>query len=469
VNALLQRIKRWFAISLLVVTVAPAHAETPNDLTEQVAAAIVAFDYRDISPEALSKAEQLIADSVAVAMGAHHIALMDDLEQIFEVNGGDSLILHSGNRGELLEAVYLNSMASNMLDFDDSHVETGHPGASIIQPALVLAARFGKSREDLIEAVVAGYEFNIRWARAVFNYPEKLKGPWSSATLQAFGTLVTAGKLLDLDRETLQRALFFAAANMPLPVFQKVGLLPGQTTSALKNNYGQASHSAVLAVLTARAGAQADGTVLDGDQGLWRMMAAKEFHPENVLKDLGARWEILGVQIKPYAACRWMHSSLDALIALRDDIQAGRIKRIDVYTYRIAVNALSGREPSDLLALQFSLPHIFGLVLSGESLIYLRESGIAHQGALEISRKVHVHFDENYEAIFHENMLPSKVVVTLEDGSRLEKEVLVPLGSETNPIGASQHREKVRTLIDSSPHDDARSYAWRMIDRSYLR
>lgn len=443
-----------------------AYAETAveKSLTAQLATAVVAFDYQDIPPEAVAKAEQLIADSIAVAVGAHHIELLNDLQAIFEVNGGTHLVLHSGASAKLLEAVYLNSMAANMLDFDDSHIETGHPGASIIQPTLVLAAHYGKTREELIEAIVAGYEFNIRWARSVFNYPAKLKGPWSSALLQSFGTVIAAGKLLDLDEETLRRTLYFAAANMPLPVYQKVGLLPGQTFSELKNNYGQASHGAVLAVLTASSGAMADDTVLDGDQGLWRMMAAQEFHPQYLLQDLGQRWEILGVQIKPYAACRWMHSSVDALVALKEQVKVEDIERVDVYTYQAAVQALSAREPADLLAMQFSIPHVFGLALAGESMIDMRESGIANQAALDISRRVHVHLDQRYEDLFKQDKLPSRVVITLIDGSQLEKEVLVPLGEEANPISESDHRLKIRTLIESSPYENVRSYAWKVIE-----
>jgi 2-methylcitrate dehydratase PrpD len=183
------------------------------------------------------------------------------------------------------------------------------------------------------------------------------------------------------------------------------------------------------------------------------------------LQDLGARWEILSVQIKPYAACRWMHSSLDALVALKRQVKVEDIQKIDVYTYKVAAQALSGREPPDLLAMQFSIPHVFGLALAGESLIDMRESGIANQAALDLSRKVHVHFDEGYEAMFRQNMLPSKVLITLVDGSQLEKEVLVPLGEEANPITEAEHRRKIRTLIESSPYQNVRAYAWNLIQK----
>ena len=143
-----------------------ANAAKPKNLTQRVANEIVAFDYDDIPPEVIEKADQLIRDSLACAVGAHANPTLESLQQIIEPSGGDCLILHSGKQGKLLEAVFLNSQAANMLDFDDAHTNLGHPGATIVPPALAIAQKYGKSREELIEAVVAGYEFNLRWARA---------------------------------------------------------------------------------------------------------------------------------------------------------------------------------------------------------------------------------------------------------------------------------------------------------------
>ena len=62
-------------------------------------------------------------------------------------------------------------------------------------------------------------------------------------------------------------------------------------------------------------------------------------------------------------------------------------------------------------------------------------------------------------------MMPSRVVITLTDGRQIEKEVLVPLGEESNPISQTDHELKLRTLIDANPHENVRSYAWRIIAR----
>ena len=454
---------KWLIASVLAIVFCAANAEEDPKITQRLAEAIVAFDYDDIPPDVVRYAKQLMADNIAVAVGAHHVETTDLLQDIYEVNGGDHLILHSGKRGKMMEAIYLNSLAANMLDFDDGHVEVGHPGITAIQPALVLMKQYGKSEKELIEAVVAGYEFNIRWARAVFSYPDKFAGPWGSATLQVMGTTVTAAKLLDLNVEQIQRALFFAAGNTPLPFYQKVGLHPGQTMSGLKNNYGQVSQAGVLAVLTALAGIPAETTVLDGDQGQWRMMASQAFDSEVLFAALGERWETLDVLIKPYAACRWMHSSIDAFSSALEGVDAADIERIDVHLFRIGANALAGVDPQNLLDLQFSMPTIFGLLAGGHDLIDLRMRDARLPAAQSLSDKVHVHFSEHYESLFRQLKLPAKAVITLKDGTKVEHEVLDARGARSNPLADEEHVRKVRTLIDSSPHRNVRRYARRFL------
>ncbi|MEK9655518.1 MAG: hypothetical protein VW202_07415, partial [Halieaceae bacterium] len=90
---------RALAIILMIAPQIQAAQPPGSDYTAQVAAAIVDFNFRDIPPEILNTADTLIADSLAVTVGAHHIALLNQLESILEVDGGESLILHSGRRG----------------------------------------------------------------------------------------------------------------------------------------------------------------------------------------------------------------------------------------------------------------------------------------------------------------------------------------------------------------------------------
>lgn len=454
-------------LTMLFASVASAQdkADRTKNLTEQVAHEIVAFDYASIPPETVALAEQLIRDSLACAVGAHSSEALLKWEEIIGPGGGDCTIFHSGKKGKLLEAVALNSQAANMLDFDDAHPGIGHPGATIIPVALTIAEKYGKSREEVIEAVVAGYEFNIRWGNAVFDYPDKLAGPWSITLLQAYGSYVTAAKLLDLNETQVARGLYFATAGMPLPTGQKVGANPGQTMNGMKNYYGQLSHSMVQAALLAKADIYSDTTVLDGDQGLWRMMGSKAFHKDRVLKDIANQWLIHEMQLKPYSACRWNHAAIDAIYELAPQFKPEDVKQIDIHTFAAAVNACSKPNPKNTFELAFSLPHCFGMALHDHSLILLSEDSIIDKQVLATSKLVKVHLDEEMQGLFAKGKLPARVVVTLKDGKKLEKEVLTMKGEPEIPISAEEHDAKVKALVESNSNEAVRDYANKLIEQ----
>lgn len=434
-------------------------ANANTELTAEVAKAIYNFKYADIPPEAITKAKELIKDNLAVAVASHDAEVLKTMENLLEIDGGDHLILSSGKKGKMLEAIYMNSLASNMLDFDDAHAYVGHPGCTIVQPALVLADHYNKTEEELLEAIVAAYEFNIRWAKAVFDYPNKMQSPFSITLLQSYGTIVLAAKLLDLNEDQIARAFYFGAASMPLPSNQKVGMYPGEKMNGLKNDYGQMAQAMVLAVLTAKEGVYAEPNVLDGPQGLWKMMGSQGYKEEVVLSEIGSRWDINEVQIKPYASCRWSHAAVDGLLALKPKFKLEDVQKIEVLTFQAAANAVSGKKPTNMFEMQFSVPHVFGMIMHDESLIYMQKSSIKKQEVIDFSDLVDVRADKKYEDLFAEGYLPAKVIVTLKNGDVIEEEVLRMKGEMENPISQEEHQAKIDELINSSPYSVTKEYA----------
>lgn len=251
----------------------------------------------------------------------------------------------------------------------------------------------------------------------------------------------------------------YSQANMPIGTAHKVGINPGQTMNGLKNNYGETSQGMVLAALTAKNDVYSDSAVLDGDQGLWRMVGAKEFHEEELLKGIGKRWDIFEKQLKPYASCRWSHAAFDGLYQLMPKFKLEQVKKIDVYTFKFGATAVSGKQPTNMFEMQFSMPHVFAMAMLDESLIYMQTSSITNKDVIALSEKVEVHFDQKYEDLFNTGKLPAKVVVELNDGEKLEAEVLIMKGEPENPMSRKDHDNKVKVLIESSPHENVKYYA----------
>lgn len=128
------------------------------------------------------------------------------------------------------------------------------------------------------------------------------------------------------------------------------------------------------------------------------------------------------------------------------------MKQIDVHTFQSAVNACSKTDPNDTFELSFSIPHCFGMLLKGQSLVLLDEKSVRDKDVLALSRLVKIHLDDKMEALFAKGKLPARVVVTLKSGEKLEKEVITMKGEPSNLMSADEHGAKLKALIDSSPH-----------------
>src|SRR5690606_29531471 len=101
-------------------------------------------------------------------------------------------------RFDMLNAAYVNAVAGNFFDFDDTHLATViHPTAPVAPVALALAEHYGASGADLLLALALGIEVECRIGNAVS--PGHYARGWHiTATCGAFGAAAAAAKLLRL-------------------------------------------------------------------------------------------------------------------------------------------------------------------------------------------------------------------------------------------------------------------------------
>ena len=78
---------------------------------------------------------------------------------------GSSSVWFSTAKVPASAAVLANCTAASLLDLDDGHrAATGHPGAAIIPSCLAVAEDVGASWDELVAAIVVGYEVAVRVA-----------------------------------------------------------------------------------------------------------------------------------------------------------------------------------------------------------------------------------------------------------------------------------------------------------------
>src|SRR5580704_9584004 len=115
----------------------------------------------DVPPAVRRRVGLLLADMAAVCVGGRRAPTsLIAVEHAGVLGGGDdATALLDGRRLGATGAAWANGVLANALDFDDGHRLTkGHPGAVVIPAALAAAQLADADADELLVAIVVGYE-----------------------------------------------------------------------------------------------------------------------------------------------------------------------------------------------------------------------------------------------------------------------------------------------------------------------
>jgi 2-methylcitrate dehydratase PrpD len=199
---------------------------------------------------------------------------------------------------------------------------------------------------------------------------------------------------------------------------------------------------------------QASGFIgeTDGVGTVYGTVIAENFQPDEMVLELGERWEIARNYFKRHAACRYTHGALDALgdivRQLGGSIDSASVEAIEVDTYVWAAQ-LDSAEPKNMLAAKFSLPFALAtyIVHGAASVLAFREEAQANAVARDLARRVTVREDAALTAMLP-GLRPARVQVRLRDGRQITAEVLTNKGDTEDPYSPEDVHAKFRELVE---------------------
>ena len=278
-------------------------------------------------PEALRhEGRRSILNHVGCALGvARDPAVVTALE-IMRESSGKSVASVYGQREKLgvMEAAFVNAIASNLLDYDDTHLRTViHPSAPVAPAVFALAEETGATGAEVLHAFLLGGEVACRIGNAVS--PGHYARGWHiTASTGVFGAAAAAARLLRLSAEQTADALGIAAS-------QSGSIVENLATAAKNIGVGNAARNGILAARFAARGYRAAPLSIEGPLG-WARAMGDEAQVKEITEGLGQRWEIARNTYKPYAAGIVFHAVIDACLELRETIGAAvtQIARVTV-------------------------------------------------------------------------------------------------------------------------------------------
>lgn len=411
--------------------------------------------YEDLPEDIRERAKVYIMDSLGCAIGGGLTGHGKTAVEMFSALGGipESRVLATNQKIPCLHAVYVNSYLANALDFDDTYSSWAHPGASIIPPGYAVAEKVGEiSGKAFIAAVVAGYEVSIRIGAAILPSQERYKQAWGISTHQIFGSVTVAGKLLSLEPEALAIAYGFAGNSAPVLHCRKIGLeVEERPFTWLKNNFGWSAMGGVLSAFLAQKGCRGPLTILDGDRGFWTMTGSDRCDFNLMVEDLRKKYLIAETSFKPYASCRWTHSTLDAVheIMGQEVFSPEIIEKVCVNSFYETYRSLNSKHPENLVDAQFSIPFLVAVTLAGHSPSQgLYEEDLKDSTVYELAEKIRVESDEEADQLFEsQKKMLSKVTIYLKDGREFRSRVDVIRGDPGKFQSLSEMQEKYKILV----------------------
>nr|WP_314623125.1 MmgE/PrpD family protein [uncultured Noviherbaspirillum sp.] len=322
-------------------------------IVEQFARFAVGYRAAPMSADVTHHAQRAVIDWYAAALPGAVLPPATSLQQALadEVGHGHARLV-LGTPATIRAAALINGTAAHIVEVDDIFREAiYHPGAPTIAAALALAQARNVSGTDFLRAVVVGYEISTRigaaMGRAHYRY-------WhNTGTIGCFGAAAAAADILQLNPVQFAHALATAATFA-------AGLQQAFRMDSMSKplHAGRAAEAGVTAALAAAEGVTGSLDILEGDSGLGRAMSDGPDWNQ-AIATLGQDFHITRITFKNHACCGHTFAPIDGALALQSQhgVRPDDIERIDILTYRAALDVAGYEHPTTPAEARFSVKY----------------------------------------------------------------------------------------------------------------
>jgi 2-methylcitrate dehydratase PrpD len=278
---------------------------------------VAGLRFTDLPPSVVDKAKALVNHALTVGMAcagapraaaARRLVLAQEALGARRVGAGHgATVWVDGSRATRMGVAFANAVAVAVNNQCDSYHMLTHPGVLIIPAGLATAEGEGRTGQELLTALVAGYEVQCRCGRD-FIPSTPAHGFRASPVYGILGAAATTAKLLGLDAAQTAHAIALAASFAG-------SLIEGQRTGARDADFAeaQAARNGMWAAGLAAHGFEGTPTALEGAGGFYYAFTGSSKGDltyaftgpltadlDEIVAALGQRWEVLDVKFKIY-------------------------------------------------------------------------------------------------------------------------------------------------------------------------
>ena len=318
----------------------------------EIATFVAGQSYSNLPPKAIEYAEMLVSSTIASASLGSTIESSRIIRAVELARGGKpeaTLWFGAAEKLPVAATARVNAVMSDAAASDDSDLRNiVHAGTTACATSLAVAEKTGASGQDVLAAIVLGYEVAGRMNGAMLGGGLQKKG-FHGCIVAGFAGAVAASRLMRLTQPQMAQAIALIATSM------------GGLHAAANTSFAREYHAGLAAMLGVNA-AQAAGmdflaeeSILETAGGFLEVYGNKPDVAE-VTRDLGKRWSILadmGIKLVPGG-----HASHAIAEAAANAARAGNVAPDEVETITISrpgFSTLTGPQyPTDLIGIAHS-------------------------------------------------------------------------------------------------------------------
>lgn len=414
-----------------------------SGVSRRLAAFAAELKYSALPQSTVDVTKRLLLDGIGCLLhgtlsGPGRIAW--DAVARFGAGQGPATAVISGKRISVHDAAFVNGITLYSVGVNDIHkASVSHPGGCIVPVILATGEWLDAPGTQMLPAMAAGYDVMCRVGRSI-GEAHWARGFHPTGTLGPFGATAAAGRLLDLDADTMNSALGIAGSQSSgLKAFQSDGSL------TMIFHAGRSAQNGVEAAVLAQQGFVGPSTVFEDRQGLIDTTAnGSALTP--LTRDLGKTFEVEQTTFRPFYGCTLTITSSGATaeIMRRNVGRADDVAEIHVRCHPHIIDDIGNDNPRTLLAARLSLEYNIALVVRRGDVVVadISEKDLWDPGIRKLLPLIRLEKDPTMPN------WASKIRIRFKDGREDHAEIFSPKGDPENPMSWDEIVTKFMRIVE---------------------
>ena len=320
---------------------------THDTLAGRLGSFVSGISLDTVPADVVEKAKACLLNAYGIGIGSNHLPYgVCARRAAFDTDGvipDGATVFGDGRKTTIAGATMANGVLFHGRNQEDFTWGSTHTGVVIVPVLTALIEAKKLSTENLIPAIIAGYEVAgiLDAAFASKTTPNFFRG---TPLYGVVGAAAAVARLYGLPPEQTQAALANAAGFAG-------GTLQSQAGGSDEWRYqvGIFGNVGMMAANLARAGSNSAPLAFEGRAGYAKAFARADCDVNALTKDLNKEWAIRKVSFKPYPLPAWNQTPVDLGVRVREKIAGRPIRSVDVTmsAYEVNYPGKNSRGPFD--------------------------------------------------------------------------------------------------------------------------